>query len=777
MKYLIIIFIIFLTISILLFFNYMLKKSNNLEKISHINNNLNEYYENQTEFNNSSNEEYPNNLIINGNFKNGNDIKNHLDQSGYNKIVLKKNPGKSPYVLEQKKNTDGTLTYYEILSNSENNSKYIIYFWFSVVNNEQMNEKTNEQNTINKKKISVENINFEKLIKIKIQNEDFSNYIPNMQYNIIESVNISNENNTWYLVKYSFYTGNNIKNKMQIYLNYSKNLDYDNYYFTNISLYKVLIDAENFIYNDNLICYTDGYKYENNINTWHDLSANGNDLFFSTKPTVDYTIGKININNIKITGFKSNKLNKTFTCIFLLNHDIENENVKILNNIDILEEDCSSDKNNHNIKDTIIKSYLLSIPGNDMYAFEVALIDNYIYVYYGNNIFKTNNKIILYNKTMITIELNNNILNILQDGINILSVNTPNMYFNGNNISINKNKNLTINLFAVLFYNKLVSKKELNNIREYFIKDNNKNFNTPNLNLYQMNNNIEIPLMNNQLFQGYNKRNDRYESVDDDIFKYKFDNQNFKIRGSKENCIKDCSNLCKEFLNENTYNIEKYNQCIKTCKTVLLSCENYCKDDKNKDKVYCKPAEIKIEKKSIDCPKVYKKNGNYYVYVTPNSHYANTLKYSGEKSYGNNLDKARYAYNINFPLCSTPNELLPGEGKNYLNTCPYTINESNPCYTSGCAGVNWDVKNYNNLKLNKKCKKSVSNYCQLNYNIDENCNCWDPKNKDDQKCIDFRRYFEDPNDYCSPSQFRIDEHPDFNKYIKKDNIPCWGCDL
>ena len=773
MKYLIIFFVIFLTIAILLFFNYMLKNSDKINKLYNINNiekfsSICEKKSNNE--NNNENNNYPNNLIINGNFENGSNIKNHLDQSGYNKIILKKNPGKSPYVLEQKKNNDNTLTYYEIFCNCENNTKYVMYFWFSVLNNNTMNDTMNDKKN---NKYNIENINFENLLKIKIQNEDFSNYIPNIKYNIIEKINISNDNNTWYLLKYDFYTGNSTKNKMQIYLNYNENLIFDYYYFTNISLYKVLIDAENFIYNDKLICYTDGYKYESNIVTWHDLSGNGNDLFFSSIPDVDNTKGKININNLKINGFSSNKLlNKEFTCIFIINKDSENTNLKIVNNIDIFDEESNNDNNNE-----ILKSYLLSIPGNDMYAFEIALIDDYIYLFYGNNIIKSDNKIILYNKTLISISYDKNNITIYQDGVSILSTKIPNIYLNENSIFINRNKNLNINLYGVLFYNKIVKKNELNNIREYFIKENNKNTNTLNINSYLMNDNNQNLSANNYLFQGFNKRMDRYESVENDIFKYKFDNQNYKIKGAKENCIKDCSNLCKEFLEENNYNIDKYNKCIKTCKNVLLSCENYCNDDENKDKVYCKKNDIIIKKNPIECPKVYKKNGNYYVYVTPNSYYANILKYSGEKSYGNNLDKARYTYNLNFPLCSTPNELLPGEGKIYLNTCPYIINESNPCYTSGCAGVNWDVKNYKDLNLNKKCKKSVSNYCQLNYNIDENCKCWDPKNKNDSKCIDFRRYFEDPNDYCSPSQFKIDEHPDFNKYIKKDNIPCWGCDL
>ena len=79
--------------------------------------------------------------------------------------------------------------------------------------------------------------------------------------------------------------------------------------------------------------------------------------------------------------------------------------------------------------------------------------------------------------------------------------------------------------------------------------------------------------------------------------------------------------------------------------------------------------------------------------------------------------------------------------------------------------------------MNEKCKKTVSNYCQINHDIDENCICWDPKHKNNPKCVAMRKFFENPHDYCAPNTFDIEEHPDFSKYIKKDNIPCWGCAL
>ena len=47
-----------------------------------------------------------------------------------------------------------------------------------------------------------------------------------------------------------------------------------------------------------------------------------------------------------------------------------------------------------------------------------------------------------------------------------------------------------------------------------------------------------------------------------------------------------------------------------------------------------------------------------------------------------------------------------------------------------------------------------------------------------KKCVEFRKQFQNPKDYmCNVSDFNIKEHPDFKKYIRKDSIPCWGCDI
>jgi hypothetical protein len=685
------------------------------------------------------------NLIENGNFENGSDITNTINKSGINKIISKSNPGKSSYVLHQQKSNE--LTFYQITCDSVKNSKYIFLFWICVSNND------------NKIVENLNNMNFQNLIKIKILNEDNTSYNAKLNFKIIQKIITDNNQSAWFLIRYDFISGPNVQNTMNLYLNYNENIMFDNFYFTNVSLYRSLIDAENFIYNKKLISYVDGYHYESNTETWHDLSGTGNDLFWSSIPKVDHDKGCINIFNYKLTGFSSNKFISDKFCILMAlnkgNNDI--------------------DDYTHYDNDTDNDKYLISIPGNDKYAFELKLIDKHLHLIYDSNDIISSREIILYNKGLLSVLFNNNNINIFHDGINILSTTIRKCYFNTDKIIINRNKNLNLNLYSLLFFNRTIETDELDKIREYFIMTNNKNFTKIDINIYHMSANAEYSAIydkNHSLVNPHDKKKiyDNYEE-DNDIT---FDNIDTRMKTANGlKCFNDCKNLCNIFLKNG--NSSKYNECISNCKNVLDSCNNYCNIEKNKSSPYCTGTFDGSQVADSQCPTVSIKDGSYIVYLSPNTYYANLYNYSGERNYGKSMARARRLYHINFPKCPIPDILIPSGGQPFNNACPYVVNELNPCHVSACADVNWDVDDFNNLNLGKPCKKVVSNYCQINYELDDKCVCWDPKYKDDPKCNEFRRYFEDPTDYCAPSQFNIEDHPDFNKYIKKDNIPCWGC--
>ena len=130
------------------------------------------------------------------------------------------------------------------------------------------------------------------------------------------------------------------------------------------------------------------------------------------------------------------------------------------------------------------------------------------------------------------------------------------------------------------------------------------------------------------------------------------------------------------------------------------------------------------------------------------------------------------------PNCDVPKELLPGGGKRHYQKCPFIVKNNNPCYSDYCGDVNWDKKGGYHIGMNKKCKHIVSNYCELYSDIDDSCLCWRKEYRNLPSCRKFRRKYQDPKDYqCNIKDFDIEEHPSFNKYIKKDKIPCWNCKI
>lgn len=706
-KYLILIIVLLFILLLFFYFN----KKDNIQNISETFKNVEVYNINY-------------NLIDGGNFKDNKNPVNFVNESGINKLVSIKNPSTSSFVLKQEKSND--LTFYELKSDNQKNSKYILLFWLLVTDK-------------NENPIPIENIDLEKLVKIKIQNNDLTNYHPRLNYNVIQKTNIS-KNNTWYLIKYEFLSGTSNFNYMNIFLNYTDKLMYDYYYFADISLFRVLIDAENFINNRNLICYCDGYKYEGKNILWDDLSGQGNNLTFNQIPITDMTKGLINISNNKINGFSSNKMNNKLVSILICLNK---------NNNSIDEEEINNDL------------FLLSIPGNDRYAFELQLIDNYLYLIIDTIKIKSTYEVILYNKSFIAFTYDGSEIIIYQDGYKIISYKPRKLYFNNDKILINRNKNLNINLYSFLVYNRVLSLNEIKDLKEYFITNSNKNIDSLDINKFQMNSNLSKIYDDHPIYKGYNKR-DNLGNYDHSIFDNCNDNLKNLLMECRENCIEKCST-------ETSF--DHFEKCVNTCKNTITSCKNLCKEDPN-NKLYCKKS-LQDEKL---CPTVFKKNNKYNVYIDPNSIYSVKNGFSGIQSYGENIDKAKERYSVNFPECKIPKELLKSN-KNYLDNCPFIIHQANPCFTSPCYDVNWNKKDYKDLNLNNNCKKMISNYCHINYKLDDKCVCWDPKHKNNEKCKEFRSYFEEPSENCSASQFKIEDHPDFNQYIKKNNIPCWGCKI
>jgi len=181
------------------------------------------------------------------------------------------------------------------------------------------------------------------------------------------------------------------------------------------------------------------------------------------------------------------------------------------------------------------------------------------------------------------------------------------------------------------------------------------------------------------------------------------------------------------------------------------------------------------EEKPCDenCPKVIFENGHYFVIVPNGSKLAEEIGYSGIRDYGTNIETARLIFETNFPKCGLPEVLDKRKFRPNMEQCPFILlNEENPCRKWDCRNVNWregTVKDEN-------CKKAIDTYCSKHSDTDQACFCWKKENRNNPECLKWRGRFETA-DKCDFRKHKIENHPDADKWIRKDKIPCWGCNL
>ena len=173
------------------------------------------------------------------------------------------------------------------------------------------------------------------------------------------------------------------------------------------------------------------------------------------------------------------------------------------------------------------------------------------------------------------------------------------------------------------------------------------------------------------------------------------------------------------------------------------------------------------------CPKVIYENDRYYVIIPNGSKLAKDIGYSGIRDYGTDIETAKKIFEINFPKCKLPNILDKTKYKADLSNCPFVmLTPDNPCNQFECRKTDWT----NGIPNTSHCKRSVDVYCSKYSDVDPACYCWKKENMEKSECMKWRGNFE-AEDKCDFRKYDIEKHPDSKDYIKKNKIPCWGCNL
>lgn len=202
--------------------------------------------------------------------------------------------------------------------------------------------------------------------------------------------------------------------------------------------------------------------------------------------------------------------------------------------------------------------------------------------------------------------------------------------------------------------------------------------------------------------------------------------------------------------------------CSGTCKVDGITFDPY-KEHPNVKFDLQKDCETKCDCEK-ELPEVTKDEEGYYTW--------NGKKYSKSKRI------ARDIYLLNHPdMKQVPDILDYPERQSISANCPFTIeNNMNPCKAEACENVDWSA--HTPQGVSQKCKKDINLYCEKYPYHDDFCTCWRDEYRNTPECQKYRSKFMNPKDCnVTVNMFNIEDHPDFNKYIRKDKIPCWNCDV
>lgn len=569
------------------------------------------------------------------------------------------------------------------------------------------------------------------IINIVIEDKNNKNYVISGKEEIINKRKLNGI--LWINLKTTFIVPKDSKDHAYVYFGYNPRATKGKRYITSLKL-KVELDKDGsfpFKNNLNLLMYSNDIS--DNSLIWKDISGKKNNFKFVNKVS-KCKCGKIILSNNKAHGANSEEL-------FKGNNNNNGYEFTLMTRFEL---NSSSNKD--------YKEFLY-FEGNQETSLVVKLSNTY-----NNLILIITDKIIIVpynvlpeNTITLTLVVKNNELEVYIGIQKVLKQKIDKLHFKGDSI-INKSKNLNIDIENLIILDKGLEKHEIQELINYIS--------------YRKNDKKNITYMFDDVLN--NKYNDIHPSNTNTIFDNNKSINKYKMVGKR--CHEKCLGDCESYLD--TDDISK---CLRKCKHKINECKEFCSYAENKLHKLC------INNKNIIkdehyYPEVEYEKGKYYVKIPKKSKYAQVFGTS-KKYYGSDRIKVKHMYEMNFPDIKVPNILKNGPNNKTVDSCPYVYRSNNPCISDECININWN-KHVKENNISGRCKKVINHYCELNHEYDPACNCWNAEYENHPDCVKHRKIFKNPEDYnCNINNFNIQEHPDYKKYINKNKIPCWNCNL
>lgn len=650
---------------------------------------------------------------IKSNFEGGQHLKEHTTDKGQNLIVTYPNPGVSSWVLRQSFDVESGRY-------QENELFYEI----------SLNLEPNKFYTVSSVFGLSGDWQFSEFAYRIIFSENYNPPVRNdvipTNPNILDGLGkieyqMEYQNMMWYYNSFGFKTPSFVSGKVRIQIGYMDVVTTGYRYITAISIKETIAQNNNFPIPTGLDTFLDAsniQSYPRYGNVWKDMSGNGNDFSWKNKPTWTQSGFFKTLNNTLEgpSGFK------------LLQQGKQNANQQF----SIFFDYKSFTKNVDNVLP------ILTIYGNQNIALQINLPVSYgqMNIQSGSQNTLIPYDIMTNQQNIYGVTYDGSVMSVYINSEKVMDYNAEHMYFNNRPVLINPTgENDGINRYF-LFYNIALNEDNVNYLSTY------------------LNRNIVLPPTNN------------IETNDGGMIGYIFGTPS-NVLPMKKKTTPYSSECCSEQYRDKGCKIiydpvSGNDVCGYVKHGKLNKCDDGC----------CYPEDC--SKKTAGCPDVKMKNNDYIVKIEKGSDLAQKVGWSGERNYGNSREKARYIFENNFPWCPLPDILDRRKYNPDISECPFIIHDNNPCKYYECRNINW---NETKLGANEKCKKRIDSYCNLNYNYDPACYCWNPKNySKNRNCQIFRGKFEDPAK-CDFRKHSIENHPDSKDYIRKDKIPCWNCNL
>lgn len=641
------------------------------------------------------------NLIIGGDLLKG--VPHNSNQTNIEPVAFK-NPSTSTHVIEVKgKPESNNYLTIKLPTSSNKTGKYNITMW---VGNTRGDLSTTIKN------------NLKGVVDFASSDSTDLKCI-NFKYKVIETKKITDI--VWFNLDIILDVPKNIKKDVKMYLGYtSSNITQ---YYADFKMIKLFDMATDFKYTTGLVCMIiPSMSLNGKSNILEDIT---NKNSFKSSETLYIKNKGINLLGKTLTGpLATNLNNKTNSHIkhlsLVLTIEPLNKKATPLHaNDSILSEEEPPNQD---------ESELIRFPGNQDTSLTISLVYNSDGTHCRFSIrllgdIVGQSEILPPTKMtyFFTFDYGNNILECYtNDGsVPFVSVKTEaRLFFDTNNIVINKNKDNNVNIHSLLIYNTPLINNTRVGIYEYLANNNSKD--VSHMESYSFQKCLDPVLSKSSDTSkdaSYNNHMNQYNGTPQ--FKEDIAHNNTGLKVSNN---ANCPNVYKQggdYMVNISYN-SKYGK-------------RYNLDKKNK-------------------------------YLT--------------KNYGTDKQTAKEAYHRNYPDCPLPEELQSNAKVNMDHSnSPFMI-DKNPNTSPHCYGVNWDMKNPTNMgDIPDKCKREVATHCENNNNHDNACSDWHPNNYDSPQSQTNRRYFQSADPRCRAGNHEIEDHPDYTKYIRRDKVPCWNCKL